>query len=58
MAQTYKAIPQGSLYNIPEALPQGSLYSYSQISNISRQSMKIPRFLLIMVKVMYGQAKN
>jgi hypothetical protein len=42
MAQTYTAILQGSLYNIPEALPQGLLYSYKNISNISRQNMTIP----------------
>jgi hypothetical protein len=42
MAQAYTAIPQGSLYNIPEALPQGLLYRYKKISNISRQNMKIP----------------
>ena len=42
MAQAYSAIPQGGLFNIPEALPQGLLYRYKKISNISRQNMKIP----------------
>jgi len=42
MAQAYTAIPQGGLYNIPEALPQGLLYRYKKISNISRQNMKMP----------------
>ena len=42
MAQSYAAIPQGGLYNIPEALPQGLLYRYKKISNISRQNHKIP----------------
>ena len=42
MAQTYSAIPQGGLYNIPEALPQGLLYRYKKISNISRRNMKFP----------------
>ena len=42
MAQSYAAIPQGGLYNIPEALPQGLLYRYKKISNISRQNMKFP----------------
>ena len=42
MAQAYTAIPEGSLFNIPEALPQGLLYRYKKISNISRQNMKIP----------------
>ena len=42
MAQAYTAIPQGALFNIPEALPQGLLYRYKKISNISRQNMKIP----------------
>ncbi len=40
--QTYSAVPQGGLVNIPEALPQGLLYRYKRISNISRQNMKIP----------------
>ena len=30
MAQAYTAIPQGSLFNIPEALPQGLLYRYKK----------------------------
>jgi hypothetical protein len=30
MAQSYAAIPQGGLYNIPEALPQGLLYRYKK----------------------------
>jgi hypothetical protein len=42
MAQAYTAIPQGALFNIPEALPQGLLYRYKKISNISRQNMKFP----------------
>ena len=42
MAQAYTAIPQGGLFNIPEALPQGLLYRYKKISNISRQNMKFP----------------
>ena len=42
MAQTYSAIPQGSLYNIPDALPQGLLYRYKKISNLSKQNLKIP----------------
>ena len=42
MAQAYTAIPEGSLFNIPEALPQGLLYRYKKISNISRQNMKMP----------------
>ena len=42
MAQAYTAIPQGGLFNIPEALPQGLLYRYKKISNISRQNLKIP----------------
>jgi hypothetical protein len=31
MAQAYTAIPQGGLFNIPEALPQGLLYRYKNI---------------------------
>ena len=42
MAQTYSAIPEGSLYNIPDALPQGLLYRYKKISNLSKQNLKIP----------------
>ena len=42
MAQTYSAIPQGSLYNILDALPQGLLYRYKKISNLSKQNLKIP----------------
>jgi len=30
MAQAYTAIPQGGLFNIPEALPQGLLYRYKK----------------------------
>ena len=37
MAQAYTPIPQGALFNIPEALPQGLLYRYKKISNLSRQ---------------------
>ena len=42
MAQAYSAIPQGSLYNIPDSLPQGLLYRYKKISNLSKQNLKIP----------------
>jgi hypothetical protein len=42
MAQAYTAIPQGSLFYIPEALPQGLLYFCKRISNISLQSLEIP----------------
>ncbi len=42
MAQAYTGIPQGALFNIPEALPQGLLYQYKTISNLSRQNLKIP----------------
>jgi hypothetical protein len=42
MAQAYTAIPQGALFNIPEALPQGLLFRYKKISNLSRQNLKIP----------------
>jgi hypothetical protein len=30
MAQAHTAIPQGNLFNIPEALPQGLLYRYKK----------------------------
>ncbi len=46
MAQAYTAIPQGALFNIPEALPQGLLYRYKKISNISRQNMKLQMYSL------------
>ena len=42
MAQAYTPMPQGALFNIPEALPQGLLYRYKKISNLSRQNMKFP----------------
>jgi hypothetical protein len=42
MAQAYTAIPQGGLFNIPEALPQGLLFRYKKISNLSRQNLKVP----------------